>query len=54
MVCTPVLHYMTSGSRNDLWGFSGMHHLGRITPDVLVSDIAIFVLKRDVKLQLTN
>ena len=28
--------------------------LGYILPSVFVSDIAIFVLKRDVKLQLTN
>jgi len=37
------------------WGVKALRHVWHIPLlDKLVSDIAIFVLKRDVKLQLTN
>ena len=38
--------------RLDLLTLTGRHVMGHT--DTVVSDIAIFVLKRDVKLQLTN
>jgi len=37
-----------------LWGLVPPYRLSRFGPQTIVFDIAIFVLKRDVKLQLTN